>query len=125
MPCEQCDELRERVRQLEALLRDDGAPSYHPSEDVMSPPCARRVFRLLMSKPGSVFTWERVAAAASWYRAPLDQLQPRKSADVALSKTRAALRELNMPYEIVTVWGHGWRILQREQDDLSPVRRVE
>lgn len=93
------DELRERVRQLEQLLRD-------PIEDMWNLPLTRsrsRMLGILYRTPG-VVTRERMDFALHGMDSTIDL----KCIDVHLSGLRKQIKPHGITIE--TVWGRGYRL---------------
>lgn len=100
---DECDELRERVRQLEEAL----------TPTILLPRAWRltrmegRMLRLLRAGGGNVVHHERamIALYGMWDEAP-----QQKILDVLICKCRRKLMEAQARITIETIWGRGWRL---------------
>lgn len=120
--CEQCDELRERVRQLE-----DRAYGWDMQWEAPSWLRLTRMqeglLRVLLVGSGRTVSrdhlYEATRVAISAYRSSTDI----KIVDVVLSHVRSKLRPVGI--EIETVWGRGYRLTPENAQRLAelPMQR--
>lgn len=100
------DELRERVRQLEDLLRPS-AVTVPPQWRLTATEAA--VFRHLVSRPMATFG----SLEAALYSDRADDCPDRRILSVWIWKLRRKVEPHGVRIE--TVWGQGWRLHDRER----------
>lgn len=87
------------------------APTLCAYPELDLPRKEQQILNLLNSKPGRVFSRESIMNALYFDRA--DDAPEPKIVDVFITRIRNKLREKNMPVWIETLWGLGWRLVNK------------